>query len=174
VPTPYFPPPSRKPALSGATTLVAVLLAGTLLAGCTSISMPRGPRFGTISSTSHHGYVLSPEALQQIPVGSSRDQVLIALGTPSTTGAFGGEVFYYISQTRKQAARFMNEKVVDQTVVAVYFNKSDKVERIANYGLKDGKVFDFLTRTTPTGGADLGFLQSVLSAGPSGGSIFGH
>jgi outer membrane protein assembly factor BamE (lipoprotein component of BamABCDE complex) len=59
--------------------------------------------------------------------------------------------------------------VVDQRVVAVYFDKNDKVARLANYGLQDGKIFDFVTRTTPTGGADLGFLQSVLSAGPGGG-----
>ena len=130
------------------------------------------PKVGSISETSHHGYVLAPEALSQIPVGSSREQVLIALGTPSTTAEFGGEVFYYISQTRRAAARFMQEKVVDQTVVAVYFNKQEKVEKVAQYGLKDGKVFDFVSRTTPTAGADIGFLQSVLSAGP-GRSVFG-
>jgi outer membrane protein assembly factor BamE (lipoprotein component of BamABCDE complex) len=144
----------------------ALSVSAIVLAGCNSI-LPRGPQLGSISSTTHHGYVLAPDALEQIPVGSSRDQVLIALGTPSTTGQFGGEVFYYISQTRRASARFMQSKVVEQRVVAVYFDKNDKVARLANYGLQDGKIFDFVTRTTPTGGADLGFLQSVLSAGPA-------
>ncbi len=161
------------PSLGAGKAIAAVLIGATMLAGCNSFALPRAPRLGSISETSHHGYVLSPEALSQIPVGSSRDQVLIALGTPSTTAQFSGEVFYYISQTRRAPARFMQEKVIDQTVVAVYFNKQEKVDKLAQYGLQDGKVFDFVSRTTPTGGADLGFLQSVLSGGPSARSVFG-
>ena len=38
------------------------------------------------AQTTQHGYIPSEIALQQVPVGSSRDQVLIALGTPSTVG----------------------------------------------------------------------------------------
>ncbi len=57
----------------------------------------------------------------------------------------------------------MPDKVVDQRVVAVYFDQKDQVARVANYGLKDGKVFDFISRTTPTGGADQSFLQQILS-----------
>ena len=130
------------------------------LAGCQS---SKGSMGGMFSETTQHGYVVSPDALQQIPAGSSRDQVLIALGSPSTTANYGGEVFYYISQTRYRPARFMNDKVIDQHVVAVYFDDKQKVTRVANYGLKDGKVFDFATRTTPTGGADQSFLQQVLT-----------
>ena len=96
-------------------------------------------------------------------MGSSRDQVLIALGSPSTTGSYGNEVFYYISQTRQRAAAFMPDKVIDQRIVAVYFDSKGNVERVANYGLQDGKVFDFISRTTPTGGADQNFLQQVLT-----------
>lgn len=113
-------------------------------------------------STSKHGYVVPPIALEQVPIGSSKDQVLIALGSPSTTADFGGEAFYYISQTRKQTVAFLPAKVVDQRVLAVYFDKNDKVTRIADYGLKDGKVFDFVSRTTPTAGHDESFLQQVL------------
>ena len=40
---------------------------------------------------------------------------------------------------------------------------SGAVQRVANYGLKDGKVFDFISRTTPTGGSDQNFLAQVLS-----------
>jgi outer membrane protein assembly factor BamE (lipoprotein component of BamABCDE complex) len=127
-------------------------------AGCMS-------RAGLIptSTTTAHGYVISETAIQQVPVGSSRDQVLIALGSPSTTGNYGGEVYYYISQTRRQPVAFMNSKVVDQRVLAVYFDKNDKVERIAEYGKKDGKVFDFVSRTTPTGGRDQTFIQQILT-----------
>jgi outer membrane protein assembly factor BamE (lipoprotein component of BamABCDE complex) len=133
---------------------------------------------GCISTESQHGYVVPEYAVEQVPIGSSKDQVLIALGSPSTTENFGGEAFYYISQTRKQAAAFMPEKVVSQRVLAVYFDSNDKVTRIADYGLKDGKAFDFVSRTTPTAGKDENFLNQVLGgivggAGGSGGGPFG-
>lgn len=135
----------------------AVLVLGALASGCVG-----SPGLGSVSSTTKHGYVVSQIALEQVPIGSSKDQVLIALGSPSTTGDFGGDAFYYISQTRKQPVKFMAPKVIDQRVLAVYFDKDDKVIRIADYGIKDGKVFDFISRTTPTGGADQNFLRQVL------------
>ena len=138
--------------------LASVLAVAAILpAGCV------GGGFAPISKTSHHGYVISQEAIQQVPQGSSQDQVLIALGSPSTTGNYGGEVYYYISQTRKRPVAFMNAKVVDQHVLAVYFDKNKKVDRLADYGKKDGKVFDFISRTTPTGGRDESFIQQILS-----------
>ena len=51
-----------------------------------------------------------------------------------------------------RADSFLPQKVIDQRVVAVYFDKDRRVQRLANYGLKDGKVFDFVSRTTPSGG----------------------
>ena len=141
---------------------VGVALTAVLgLSGCGATG--GGGVFSGIAETTQHGYVVSPMALEQIPPGSSREQVLIALGSPSTTANYGNDVFYYISQTRRRAAAFLPEKVIDQRVVAVYFNNKDQVDHVANYGLKDGKVFDFISRTTPTGGADQSFLQQVLS-----------
>ena len=133
------------------------------LAGCSAAGGGNRSLFSGIAETTQHGYVVSPMALEQIPPGSSKEQVLIALGSPSTTANYGNDVFYYISQTRRRAAAFLPEKVVDQRVVAVYFNDKNQVDHVANYGLKDGKVFDFISRTTPTGGADQSFLQQVLA-----------
>jgi outer membrane protein assembly factor BamE (lipoprotein component of BamABCDE complex) len=40
--------------------------------------------------------------------------------------------------------------------------------------MQDGQVFDFVTRTTPTGGRDLNFIQQMLTGlGPSR-NIFGN
>jgi len=52
--------------------------------------------------------------------------------------------------------------VTDQRVVAVYFDKNRKVQRLAEYGLKDGKVFDFVSRTTPTSGNDLSVIMTII------------
>ena len=126
----------------------AVLVCG-VLAGCT------GEQF-------QKGYILPPGALEQIPIGASQDQVLIVLGTPSTVATLNGEVFYYISQRASRPVMFMNQKVVDQRVIAVYFDKNRQVVRLANYGLKDGRVFDFVSRATPTGGKDVAYLNALF------------
>ena len=106
--------------------------------------------------------MLPEGALEQIPIGASQEQVLIVLGTPSTVATVSGEVFYYISQRGEQPVAFMQQKVTDQRVIAVYFDKNRRVERLANYGLQDGKVFDFVSRTTPTGGQELSYLAFLF------------
>jgi outer membrane protein assembly factor BamE (lipoprotein component of BamABCDE complex) len=117
---------------------------------------------GCFSQTINRGYVMPPGALEQIPVGASQEQVLIVLGTPSTVATVSGEAFYYISQTAQQAFQFMPPKVTDQRVVVVYFDKSRRVERLANYGLQDGKVFDYVTRTTQAAGRELNYLSYLF------------
>jgi outer membrane protein assembly factor BamE (lipoprotein component of BamABCDE complex) len=141
-----------KPAPRRALLVPALALAcGLALSGC-----------GRFTETFQRGYVLQEGALEQIPIGASQEQVLIVLGTPSTVATVNGEVFYYISQKAQRAAAFMPQEVIDQRVIAVYFDKDRKVKRLANYGLKDGKVFDYVSQTTPTGGKDLNYLMGVF------------
>ncbi len=108
------------------------------------------------------GYVLDQHALEQVKTGSSAEQVLVLLGTPSTTSTIGGSAWYYISQKVDRSLAYSAPSITDQRVLAVYFTPQKKVERIANYGLQDGKVFDFISRTTPTGGAEQGFVKNLF------------
>jgi outer membrane protein assembly factor BamE (lipoprotein component of BamABCDE complex) len=117
---------------------------------------------GSTSETLQRGYVLPEGALEQVPVGATQEQVLIVLGTPSTVATVNGEAFYYISQKAQRSAAFMPHEVVDQRVIAVYFDKDRRVTRLANYGLKDGKVFDFVSQTTQTGGQELSYLRNMF------------
>jgi len=112
--------------------------------------------------TFQRGYVLPEGALEQIPLGASQQQVLLVLGTPSTVATVSGEAFYYISQKAERAISFMRTKVTDQRVIAVYFDRERKVQRLAEYGLKDGKVFDFVSRTTATSGNDLSLVSTLV------------
>ncbi|WP_425338814.1 outer membrane protein assembly factor BamE [Bartonella tamiae] len=114
------------------------------------------------SSTYTEGYVLDQAALDSVPVGSSRDQVLLALGSPSLTAIYDNEVFYYMSQTRYRGAQFMKPKIIDRKILAIYFNKDGQIEKISNYGLQDGKLFDTISQTTPTGGRDQSFLSQLI------------
>ena len=127
----------------------AVALICAALGGCT------GEQF-------QKGYILPPHALEQIPIGASQDQVLIVMGTPSTVATLNGEVFYYISQRSERKVAFMNQQVVDQRVIAIYFDKNRQVQRLANYGLQDGKIFDFISRTTPTSGQEMSYLTPLF------------
>ncbi len=147
----------------GAARVATLLLASSVVLASCNTSKILGNRVTT------HGYQINEETLALVPEGSSREQVLLSLGTPSTTmrQADGEETFYYISQTKKRRANFMNGRVVDQRVLAIYLNEEDTVDRIGNYGLKDGKVFDFTRRVTPTGGKDLNFLSQLLGAAGS-------
>jgi outer membrane protein assembly factor BamE (lipoprotein component of BamABCDE complex) len=133
----------------GLRMLAATAAIGVALAACT------GEQF-------QKGYILPPGALEQIPIGASQDQVLIVMGTPSTVATLDGEVFYYISQRSERPVAFMNQRVVDQRVIAVYFDKSRRVRRLANYGLQDGKIFDFISRTTPTSGQEMSYLTPLF------------
>ncbi len=143
-----------------------IVLAATgvalLLAGCNTAENLRP------SETLSHGFVVDQETLDLVPVGSSREQVLLSLGTPSTTATFDTEAFYYISQTRTRPVAFMNPRVVDQRVLAVYFGTDGRVSNIAHYGVQDGKLFDFISRTTPTGGRETSFLGGLISGVLSG------
>ena len=88
--------------------------------------------------------------------------MLIVLGTPSTVATVSGEAFYYISQKTRREAAFLPQEVIDQRVVAVYFDENRRVRRLANYGLKDGRVFDYVSQTTPTGGQEASLIGNLF------------
>jgi outer membrane protein assembly factor BamE (lipoprotein component of BamABCDE complex) len=126
-----------------------------------ALALPLG---GCFTETYQKGYVVPEGALEQIPIGASQEQVLILMGTPSTVATVSGEVFYYISQRAERKVAFMPQAVVDQRVVAVYFDRNRRVERLANYGMRDGRIFDYVSRTTPSGGEEINYLGSVFKA----------
>jgi outer membrane protein assembly factor BamE (lipoprotein component of BamABCDE complex) len=135
----------------------SIVVGLTMLAAATALSACN------TSQVLNQGYIIDQSALEATPVGSSREQVLLSLGTPSTTQTIdSNEVFYYISQQRKRGMAFQKTKLVGQSVLAVYLDQEGTVSRIANYTLQDGKVFDMISRTTPTGGTERGFLAGVL------------
>lgn len=110
-----------------------------------------------------HGHQFHDTDLQAVQPGMSEEQVKATLGTPATTAVVGtGNAYYYISSTMGQTS-FFKPTEKDRQVVAVYFNQGGSVDNVANYGLKDGKVFDFISRKTPAPGAkDEGLVKSLF------------
>jgi len=137
---------------------VRLILRPFAIAAALACSLTLG---GCFTQNYQRGYILAEGALEQIPLGAPQEQVLIALGTPSTVATVSGEVFYYISARTEQTS-FLPERTTDQRVVAVYFDKSRRVQRLANYGIEDGRIFDYISRTTPTSGQELSYLSYVF------------
>jgi outer membrane protein assembly factor BamE (lipoprotein component of BamABCDE complex) len=119
-------------------TLILVAILGPMtLAGCGTTILK-------------HGQSYTQSELLQVQPGMSQGEVRMALGSPATTSTVNsGAAYYYIASTSKQTA-FLASKEVDRKVVAVYFTPVGSVDHIAQYGMKDGKVFDFINRETPT------------------------
>ncbi|TDR94108.1 outer membrane protein assembly factor BamE [Enterovirga rhinocerotis] len=130
--------------------LAAAALIGLSVSGC------------MIGEDLHRGYVIDERAVAQVKPGTSAEDVLRILGTPSTVSTVGNRSWYYISQTATRRLQFMGESVTDQRVMAVYFNQGMRVERVALYGLQDGVVFDFISRKTESGGQEANFVAQLF------------
>lgn len=128
---------------------------------------------GCAATVTKHGHLFQETDLQQIQPGMSAEQVKMTLGSPTTTSTAGtANAYYYMSSTMKQSS-FMAPSETDRQVVAVYFNKVGTVERVANYGMKDGKVFDTISRTTASANTnDDGILKQLFRNLGQKGSIF--
>lgn len=126
------------------------LASGLMLAACSE-------------QITQHGFIFHETDLQQVQPGMTQDQVRMVMGTPTTTTTSGsGNVYYYISSTTGQTS-FFKPTEKDRKVAAIYFDPNGGVEHVANYGLKDGKIFDFITATTPApGGKDDGLLKQLF------------
>lgn len=149
--------------------LIAAAVACVPLAACDSLpalptlsSLHSGPIFAG-GQTMTHGYIFDDRVLDEIKPGTDVQTVLQKLGQPSNVSTVGNQTFYYTSQTTYQRFLFQQPSVIDQRVFAIYFDKKFKVERLANWGLQDGKVFDFISRTTPSSGVEQSFLRQVFN-----------
>ena len=90
--------------------------------------------------------------------------VTAVLGSPQATNNFGSEsAWYYIGEKVQQTA-FGMELSKERTVLAVYFDKNNKVLDTERLGVKDGKVFNIESRRTPSYGQDRSFIESIISS----------
>ena len=115
---------------------------------------------------SQRGYLPDPENETAIKAAAdTKTSVQSRLGYASTTASFGNDSWYYISATEKQVA-FFKPTVLKRQILAVYFDKNNKVTAVRHYGLQDGHVITFESRETPARGRETTFLQELLKATP--------
>jgi outer membrane protein assembly factor BamE (lipoprotein component of BamABCDE complex) len=109
---------------------------------------------------------------QDIKVGAdSRSSVLSKLGSPTTSGTFDNTTWYYISQQTEKYAYYM-PRVQKRDVVAISFDKADKVATVKELTLKDGYQIAYDSKETPTRGRELNWLEQLLgNIGRGGGML---
>lgn len=132
-----------------------LVLAALSVMGCTPVVNQRG-------------YLPDPDAEKKITVGKdTKTSIQQQLGFPSTEATFvaAGDAWYYITSVEKQIA-FFRATVQSRAILAVYFDKDGKVTDLKHYTLQDGHIVAFETRTTPSKGKELTFLQQLFNATP--------
>ncbi len=109
-----------------------------------------------------HGNLVETERLADIHEGTSnKNDVANALGTPTSTGTLDTDTWYYIGQRTEKVAFFAPE-ITERKVVVFHFDDSGTLRKIDQLDLAAGEDIDFVSRTTPTAGKDLGFLEQML------------
>jgi outer membrane protein assembly factor BamE (lipoprotein component of BamABCDE complex) len=120
-----------------------------LLASCTPMVDARG----------HSADALD---ISQVVKGQTRAEDVVALlGSPTTVSGFGDETWYYITQKQERVGLFARE-VTAQQVLAIQFNTDKTVREIGEFTMEEGKPVQMVSRTTPTEGHDLTFIEQML------------
>jgi outer membrane protein assembly factor BamE (lipoprotein component of BamABCDE complex) len=128
---------------------VALICFGLLAVGCSP-------------TVQVHGYVPSEADLSRIRPGfDDAGSVEQTLGRPSSNGILRDSAWYYVQSTI-QNYTYHAPEVIDRKVVAVSFNQQGVVTGIRRYGLQDGRVIDLETRTTGTGGREMGIVEQLF------------
>jgi outer membrane protein assembly factor BamE (lipoprotein component of BamABCDE complex) len=100
--------------------------------------------------------------LNQIVVGqSTNEDVMALLGSPSSTSNFGDEVWYYVTQKQERVGVFA-PNVSEQQVTAITFDRERRVSDIAAFKKEDGKPVEIVSKTTPTEGHSVTFIEQML------------
>jgi outer membrane protein assembly factor BamE (lipoprotein component of BamABCDE complex) len=109
-----------------------------------------------------HGNFVEPERLEQIHEGISRKaDVADLLGSPTATGTFDPNVWYYIGQRTEKVA-FYPPEVVDRQVLAMQFDQGGTLRKLEKLDASAGQDISFVERTTPTAGKDLTFFEQMV------------
>lgn len=129
---------------------------GVALILCTMVAT------GCAPTVQVHGYMPPPEDIARIRPGfDDTGSVEEILGRPSSSGVLRDSAWYYV-QSRVESFTYHAPRVIDRTVLAVNFDQRGVVRGIERYGLEDGKIVNLTTRTTETGGREMGVLEQLF------------
>jgi outer membrane protein assembly factor BamE (lipoprotein component of BamABCDE complex) len=109
-----------------------------------------------------HGFVAAKGNPGDVETGvDSKTTVLAKYGTPSTTGVFEKDTWYYVSELREQLG-YLQPTAQDRSITTIKFSSDGIVETVDMYTLDDGNVVSLAGRETPTRGRELSILEQLL------------
>lgn len=143
-------PQPRRAARAGLVALAVALAAP--LAGCSFFQ----------AAPVQRGNRADPELVAQLTPGvSTKSDVEALLGSPTATGTFDRNSWYYISSvTRMQPAS--NPSSENQRVVALSFDENGVLRNVEQRGPDDMKSVSMVDRTTPVPGTERTLLQALF------------
>lgn len=136
--------------------LAAAAIVAVALAACTSST--------SLVTKRTQGYEISDSAMQQVRVGQSQELVRLVLGSPQSTNTFGDQSAWYYVETKVQQTSFGLTTNLERTVLAIYFDRNNKVIDKAVYTAADGKTVTIESRRTPSFGEDRTFIDQILQS----------
>lgn len=145
-------------------TRALLLTVGALgLGACAYLPpLPERPRDVFTAPVTNRGHAVTEEQFQQINAGvSTRADVQALLGSPSHSGTFTDDNWYYISSvTRIRPGQSLS--VRDRRVVVVNFDGGGTVREVRQLGEADMRNVAFVSRETPTPGTEQTLLQALF------------
>lgn len=141
----------------------AAALLALLLGGCSYLPpAPEMPRQVFTTPVTNRGHAVTAEQLAQINPGvTTRADVQALLGSPSQTGTFSDENWYYISGvTQLRPARSIALRA--QNTVAVTFSPNGTVSEVRQINLSEMPAVNFVARETPSPGNERSILQALF------------
>jgi outer membrane protein assembly factor BamE (lipoprotein component of BamABCDE complex) len=130
-----------------------------LLAGFALSALAVSSCSETIST---HGQVILPSRLAQVETGvSTKQDVQRLLGSPSTTGTFNDNRWYYVTSTLKDKP--LNPDILEKReVLIIDFDPSGTVAGISTKDQTEGKALEPDKASTVTHGQSLGIIDSIM------------
>ncbi len=134
-----------------------------LLPGCAYLPpAPERPRDVFTLPVTTRGHLVKEEDLRQLTPGvSTRADVRSALGSPSHSGTFGDEVWYYISARTRQRPGNV-PRLYDQRVVMVEFTPAGTVRSVREVEPREMRSVAMVPRETPVPGTERTLLQALF------------
>ena len=117
---------------------------------------------GCASNRAHKGAVIDPQLASAIQPGvDNKASVQKVLGTPTLTGEFTPNDWYYVSRDTNQLA-FRNPRVTRQLIMLVRFDQAGNVASIQRTGKDLILPLNPSRRSTPTLGRKQSFFQELF------------
>ena len=108
------------------------------------------------------GNRITPDQLAEITPGvQTKADVRAVLGSPTQTGMFGDDEWYYISSTTRQRPAGQL-RVNDQQTVVVEFDRGGTVRRVRTLDGADTRDVQMVERETPVPGNERTLLQALF------------